>query len=149
MLSSLLRRRNSSLLRSTTMMTTSQASSSSSSVWWQTRSFSVTGDDDELYAEETIAETGEWAGCKRSFMAPLLIRTRGSETLYNRESRVKSSARSVACLLPFACLLFVLHGRYLLILTLCFQQHSSTRAPLSKKANAIDCVSVDSYRPES
>lgn len=82
MLSSLLRRRRhaSSLLRST--MTSSQP------VWHTaaTRAFSVTGDDDELYAEEDIPETGEWAGCKRSFMAPLLIRTRGSETLYNRRS---------------------------------------------------------------
>ena len=39
--------------------------------------------DQEVYAREEVPETGEWAGCKRSFMAPLLIPTRGSETLYN------------------------------------------------------------------
>jgi len=49
------------------------------------RSLSILGEDDELYAEESVPETGEWAGCKRSFMTPLRIGTRGSETLYNRE----------------------------------------------------------------
>ena len=48
------------------------------------RAFSpITGEDQDLYAAEEIPETGEWAGCKRSFMAPLLIPTRGPETLYN------------------------------------------------------------------
>lgn len=41
-------------------------------------------DDDGLFAKEEIPVTGEWAGCKRSFMAPLRINTRGSETLYSR-----------------------------------------------------------------
>ena len=59
------------------------------------RAYSVMGDDDDVYAVEEISQTGEWAGCKRSFMAPLLIPTRGSETLYNRES--------VCCVLTRCC----------------------------------------------
>ena len=33
--------------------------------------------------EEAIPTTGEWAGCKRSFMAPLTVSTRGSDILFN------------------------------------------------------------------
>lgn len=32
---------------------------------------------------EPIPESGEWAGCRRSFMAPLRISVRGAETLFN------------------------------------------------------------------
>ena len=44
----------------------------------------VTNDDEEgIYAAETIPETGEWAGCSRSFLAPIRINARGADTLYN------------------------------------------------------------------
>lgn len=38
------------------------------------------GDNDN---EEAIPETGEWAGCRRSFMTPLKISVRGTDILHN------------------------------------------------------------------
>lgn len=39
--------------------------------------------NDPFQSEEPIQETGEWAGCKRSFMAPLQVSARGSDILFN------------------------------------------------------------------
>jgi hypothetical protein len=56
------------------------------------RSFSADPDADTddiqhpehpAFAEERIPETGEWKGCKRSFMAPLRISSRGVQILHN------------------------------------------------------------------
>lgn len=53
--------------------------------------------DDEAYAAEQVPETGEWAGCTRSFMAPLQISVRGTEILnnplYNKGTAFKSGER--------------------------------------------------------
>lgn len=38
---------------------------------------------DDLYSEEEVPKDGEWAGCRRSFMAPLTINCSGTDTLYN------------------------------------------------------------------
>ena len=46
-------------------------------------SSSAAASDDPIYAEEPLPETGEWAGCKRSFMQPLRVGVRGSDILYN------------------------------------------------------------------
>lgn len=35
------------------------------------------------FAEELIPETGEWKGCKRSFMAPIRISSRGVQIMHN------------------------------------------------------------------
>lgn len=54
------------------------------------RLFSVTGRTPglsrfrrSLSSSDDIAVEGEWAGCKRSFMAPLRVSARGADILYN------------------------------------------------------------------
>jgi hypothetical protein len=49
-----------------------------------TRAFSTAHRaDDPAFAEEPIPETGEWKGCKRSFMAPISVSSRGVQILHN------------------------------------------------------------------
>jgi Malic enzyme, N-terminal domain len=43
----------------------------------------VVDEQDGLFCKEDIPETGEWAGCRRSFMAPLQINCSGTDALYN------------------------------------------------------------------
>jgi hypothetical protein len=66
----------------------SSAVTRSASAVSSTRAFSTAlGDDfpqiDPEFVEEPIPETGEWAGCKRSFMAPIRITIRGVEILHS------------------------------------------------------------------
>jgi Malic enzyme, N-terminal domain len=39
--------------------------------------------DDPAYLKETIATEGEWAGCRRDFMAPIQISVRGKDILHS------------------------------------------------------------------
>jgi hypothetical protein len=54
-------------------------------------------EDDALFASEEIPSDGEWAGCRRSFMAPIRISTRGAsilhDPLYNKGTAFKSGER--------------------------------------------------------
>lgn len=45
------------------------------------QNLSSTSTENELYAEEEIANEGEWAGCSRRFMAPIKISVRGDGEL--------------------------------------------------------------------
>ena len=59
---------------------------------------STTNDEsNEIYADEKVPDSGEWAGCKRSFMAPLKVGVRGSDILYhplyNKGTAFKSGER--------------------------------------------------------
>lgn len=60
-----------------------------SSIWFlRCHAFSsnLTYEDDNsdgVYAAEEIPLSGEWAGCTRSFLAPIRITARGADTLYN------------------------------------------------------------------
>jgi hypothetical protein len=47
------------------------------------RAFSTDRVVDPAFAEEGIQESGEWKGCKRSFMAPIQISSRGVQILHN------------------------------------------------------------------
>lgn len=62
-----------------------QGSRSSYGIRLRTTSTSPVDDavDDDVYSKEGFADTGEWAGCRRSFMAPLQINCSGTDTLYN------------------------------------------------------------------
>jgi hypothetical protein len=51
--------------------------------WRSISSTTPVEDKDGLYSKEDIPETGEWAGCRRSFMAPLQINCSGTDALYN------------------------------------------------------------------
>lgn len=57
-------------------------------------------DVDPVYAEESVPDSGEWAGCKQSFMSPLRISVRGSDVLYNplfnKGTAFKSGERQVS-----------------------------------------------------
>lgn len=55
------------------------APASSSSLFSARCSFSTTSSG----KEEPMAEEGEWAGCRRSFMAPIKIAVRGADILHN------------------------------------------------------------------
>ena len=64
-------------------------------------------DEDEVYSPEVIPETGEWAGCKRSFMAPLQVAARGvnllTNPLFNKGTAFKTGERdrlSIRGILP-------------------------------------------------
>jgi Malic enzyme, N-terminal domain len=50
-----------------------------------------------VFGHESLADSGEWAGCKRSFMAPLKISVRGTDILhhplYNKGTAFKSGER--------------------------------------------------------
>ena len=52
---------------------------------------------DPVYAPEPIPTEGEWAGCKRSFMAPIQISVRGKDILhsplFNKGTAFKSGER--------------------------------------------------------
>jgi hypothetical protein len=47
------------------------------------RAFSTASVDDPAFVKEGIQQSGEWMGCKRSFMAPLQISSRGVQILHN------------------------------------------------------------------
>jgi malate dehydrogenase (oxaloacetate-decarboxylating)(NADP+) len=47
---------------------------------WRHSSSSASNNDG---SEEALADSGEWAGCRRSFMTPLRISVRGSDILHN------------------------------------------------------------------
>ena len=65
---------------------------------WKSSAATVSDDpDDPAYSPEPVAQTGEWAGCSISFMAPLRISVRGAEILthplFNKGTAFKSGER--------------------------------------------------------
>ena len=78
-----------------------QTATATRSASWVGRSFSSSSDGTSTTTStevaEPVPESGEWAGCKRSFMAPIRISARGAdilhEPLFNKGTAFKSGER--------------------------------------------------------
>jgi len=88
-------------LRPQTITTTAFANHSRWALY-SSNSNSNSNDEEPLLSDdqpvvEPVSMTGEWAGCKRSFMAPIRIQTRGAdilhEPLFNKGTAFKSGER--------------------------------------------------------
>jgi hypothetical protein len=60
--------------------------------------------EDDDAAEEAVAETGEWAGCRRSFMTPLRISVRGSDTIpFSTRAPPSRGVKEIDCGFVVSC----------------------------------------------